>query len=98
MSEAASTYDRPLSMSTLTEDVQHPQTPITPTTTTHKSAAFPQLRLVNIIQHDGIGLSEDLSGKAEHEMIELPLHWHTRISANLRAPFLLLPLSYGKAW
>jgi hypothetical protein len=71
-SEAASTQDRPLSMSTVTTDVQRPQTPMTTTTTTRKSAAFPQLRPVNIIQHDDAGPSEDLSGQAEHETIELP--------------------------
>ena len=67
-SEAASTNDRPLSMSTVTTDVQRPQTPMTTTTTTRKSAAFPQLRPVNIIQHD----DASLSGQAEPETIELP--------------------------
>jgi hypothetical protein len=70
-SEAASTHDRPLSMSTATADVQRPQTPMT-TTSTRKSAAFPQLRPVNIIQHDDAGPSENLSGHAESETIELP--------------------------
>ena len=74
--EAASTHDRPLSMSTLqvTADDQRPQTPraMTPTTSTRKSAAFPQLRPVNVIQHNDIGPSEDLSGHAEPETIELP--------------------------
>ena len=71
-SEAASTHDRPLSMSTVTADVQRPQTPTTTTTTTRKSAAFPQLRPVNIIQHDDAGPSEALSVQAEPETIELP--------------------------
>lgn len=71
-SEAASTHDRPISMSTITADVQRPQTPMTTTTTTRKSAAFPQLRPVNIIQHDDAGPSEDLSGEAASETIELP--------------------------
>ena len=70
-SEAASTHDRPISMSTVTADVQRPQTPMTTTTTTRKSAAIPQLRPVNIIQHDDAGPSED-SGQAEPETIELP--------------------------
>jgi hypothetical protein len=71
-SEAASTHDRPISMSTITADVQRPLTPMTTTTTTRKSAAFPQLRPVNIIQHDDAGPSEDLSGQAGSETIELP--------------------------
>ncbi|KAF8493416.1 hypothetical protein F5888DRAFT_820424 [Russula emetica] len=72
MSEAASTHDRPLSMSTVTADVQRPQTPMTTTTTTRKSAAIPQLRPANIIQYDDAGPSEDLSGQVEPETIELP--------------------------
>ena len=71
-SEAASTHDRPLSMSTVTADLQRPQTPMTTTTTTRKSAAIPQLRPVNIIQHDDAGPSEDLSGQTEPDTIELP--------------------------
>ena len=71
-SEAASTHNRPLSMSTVTADGQRPQTPMTTTTTTRKSAAFPPLRPVNIIQHDDAGPSEDSSGQAESETIELP--------------------------
>jgi hypothetical protein len=59
-------------MSTITADVQRPQTPMTTTTTTRKSAAIPQLRPVNIIQHDDAGPSEDLSGEAGSETIELP--------------------------
>lgn len=71
-SEAASTQDRPLSMSTVTADVQRPLTPMTTTTTTNrKSAAIPQLRPVNIIQHDDAGPSE-YSGQPEPETIELP--------------------------
>ncbi|KAF8493435.1 hypothetical protein F5888DRAFT_1617817 [Russula emetica] len=71
-SEAGSTHDRPLLMSTVTADVQHPQTPMTTTTTTRKSASFPQLRPANIIQHDDAGPSEDLLGQAGSETIELP--------------------------
>jgi len=84
-SEAASTHDRPLSMSTVTADGQRPQTPMTTTTTTRKSAAFPQLRPVNIIQHDDAGPSEDLSGQAEHETIELPPAY-TNIRQPQRSP------------
>jgi hypothetical protein len=80
-SEAASTHDRPLSMSTVTADVQRPQTPTTTTTTTRKSGAFPQLRPVNIIQHDDAGPSEGLSGQAEHDTIELPPAY-----SNIRQP------------
>ena len=71
-SEAASTHDRPISMSTVTADVQRPQTPMTTTTTSRKSGGFPQLRPVNIIQHDDAGPSEDLLGQAANETIELP--------------------------
>jgi hypothetical protein len=70
-SEAASTHDRPISMSSVTADGQRPQTPMTTTTTTRKTAPIPQLRPVNIIQHDDAGPSED-SGQAEPETIELP--------------------------
>jgi hypothetical protein len=80
-SEAASTHDRPLSMSTVTADVQRPQTPMTPTTTTRKSAAFPQLRPVNIVQHDDAGPGEGLSGQAKPETIELPPAY-----SNIRQP------------
>jgi hypothetical protein len=68
-SEPTSTYERPLSMSTVTTDFQRP---LTPTTMTRKSASFPQLPPVNIIQHDDAGPSEDLSGQFEPETIELP--------------------------
>jgi len=74
-SEAASTHDRPLSMPSVTTYVQHPQTPMTTTTTTRKSAVLvsPQSRPAHIIQHDDAGHSEDLSGQAEPEtIIELP--------------------------
>ena len=67
-SEAASTHDRPISMSTVTADVQRLQAPMT----TRKSAAPPQLRPVNIIQHNDAGHSEGLLGQAEPETIELP--------------------------
>ena len=79
-SEAASTHDRPLLMSTVTTDVRHPQTPTT-STTTHKSAASPQSRPVNIIEHDDAGPSEDLSGQVEPETIEFPPSY-----SNIRQP------------
>ena len=72
MPEPASTHDRPLSKSTLTADGQRPQTPTTPMTTSSKSASFPPLRPVNIIQHDDASPGEDLSGQAGPETIELP--------------------------
>ena len=72
-------------MSTVTADVQRPQTPMTTTTTTRKSAAIPQLRPVNIIQHDDAGPSEDLSGQAEPETIELPPAY-THIRQPQRSP------------
>ena len=84
-SDAASTHDRPLSMSTVTADVQRPQTPMTTTTSSRKSGAFPQLRPVNIIQHDDAGPSEDLSGHAESETIELPPAY-TNIRQPQRSP------------
>ena len=68
MSEAASTHDLPLSMFTVTADGQRLQAPMT----TRKSAAPPQLRPVNIIQHNDAGHSEGLLGQAEPETIELP--------------------------
>lgn len=57
-SEPTLTVDRTLSMT---------QTPMTPTTTTRKSASFPQLPPATIIQHDDAGPSEP-----EPEIIELP--------------------------
>lgn len=68
-SEAASTQGRPLSMTTA--DIR-PQTPTSTTTTTRKTAAPPQLRPVNIIQHDDAGPSEYPAGHGEPETIELP--------------------------
>jgi hypothetical protein len=66
-SEPTSTQDdRPLSMSTVTTDVQSPLTP------TSKTRSFPQIPPVNIIQHHDAGPSEDLSGQVEPETIELP--------------------------
>jgi hypothetical protein len=86
-SEAASTDDRPLSMSTVTADVQRPQTPVTPTTTTRKSAAFPQLRPVNVVQHDDTGPGEDLSGQAKPETIRVELPpAYSNISQPQRSP------------
>ena len=82
-SEAASTHDRPLSMSTFTADGQRPQTPTT-TTTTRKSAGFPQLRPVNVVQHDDAGPSVDLLGQSE-ETIELPPAY-TNIRPTQRSP------------
>ena len=70
-SDAASTQERPLSMTTA--DFMRPPTPMTAvSTTTRKSAAPPQLRPVNIIQHDDAGPSDDLSGHGDAETIELP--------------------------
>jgi hypothetical protein len=86
MSEAASTHDLPLSMSTVTVDVQRLQAPMTPTVTTHKSAAPPQLRPVNIIQHDDAGHSEGLLGQAKPETIELPPAY-ANIPQRQRSPF-----------
>ena len=72
-SDAASTQNRPLSMTTA--DIQRPQTPVSATsatTATRKSAAPPQLRPVNIIQHDDAGPSEGPISQGEPETIELP--------------------------
>jgi hypothetical protein len=58
-----------------TADIQRPQTPMSATsatTATRKSAAPPQLRPVNIIQHDDAGPSEGPIGQGEPETIELP--------------------------
>jgi len=85
-SEAASTHERPLSMSTT--DIGRPQTPITTattTTTTRKSAAPPQLRSVNIFQHDDAGPSENSTGDSEPETIELPPAY-TNIRQTARSP------------
>jgi hypothetical protein len=71
MSEAMSAQGHPPSMSTVTIDVQSPQTPIT-TTTNCKSSSFPLLRPINIIQHDDSGSREDLLGQGEPETVELP--------------------------
>ena len=54
-------------------DAGHLQTPITAATVAaRKSALPPQLRPVNIIQHDDAGPSEDLASHVESETIELP--------------------------
>jgi len=92
MSEAMSAQGRPPSMSTVTIDVLSPQTPIMTTTATTicKSSSFPQLRPINIIQHDNSGSREDLSGQGEPETVEL--HLHTRISAEFNAFPWFLPL------
>lgn len=83
-SEAASTHGRPLSMATT--DPGRPQTPVTATsTTTRKSAAPPQLRPVNIIQHDDAGPSEFPTGPGESETIELPPAY-TNIRQPARSP------------
>ena len=77
-SEAASTYDRPLSIPTsiVAADMLHPQTPTTPSTTTTTTTATTRKsassRPVNIIEHDDAGPSEDLSDQVEPETIELP--------------------------
>lgn len=83
-SEAASTLERPLSMATT--DPGRPQTPVTSTsTTTRKSAVPPQLRPVNIIQHDDAGPSEFSTGQGEPETIELPPAY-TNIRQTARSP------------
>ncbi|KAI0252516.1 hypothetical protein BJV78DRAFT_1124573 [Lactifluus subvellereus] len=72
-SDAASTQNRPLSMTTA--DIHRPLTPVSTTsatTTTRKTGAPPQLRPVNIIQHDDAGPSEEPVGQGEPETIELP--------------------------
>ena len=70
MSEAMFTQDHPPSVSTVTIDVRSPQAPMM--TTTHKNSSVPQLRPINIIQHDDSGAREDLSDQGEPETIELP--------------------------
>jgi hypothetical protein len=61
----------PLSLSVI--DAGHLQTPVTATTTsTPKSAVPPQLRPINIIQHDDAGPSEDPASRVEPRTIELP--------------------------
>jgi hypothetical protein len=83
-SDAASTQERPLSMTTA--DFMRPPTPMTAaSTTTRKSAAPPQLRPVNIIQHDDAGPSDDPSGHSEAETIELPPAY-TNIRQAQRSP------------
>ncbi|KAH9074155.1 hypothetical protein EDB83DRAFT_2656619 [Lactarius deliciosus] len=85
-SEAASTHDRPLSMTTA--DIPRPQTPgsmNTATTHTRKSALPPQLRPVNIIQHDDAGPSEAPTSADEPETIELPPAY-TNIRSTQRSP------------
>jgi len=71
-SEAASTRDRPISTAT-SDHTPRPLTPASMTTaTTRKSALPPQLRPVNIIQHDDAGPSEGPASPGEPETIELP--------------------------
>lgn len=83
-SEAASTHERPLSMATT--DFGRPQTPVTTTSTnTRKTAVPPQLRPVNIIQHDDAGPSEFSTGQGETETIELPPAY-THIRQTARSP------------
>jgi len=83
-SEAASTHERPLSMATT--DFGRPQTPVTTTsTTTRKSAVPPQLRPVNIIQHDDAGPSEFPAGQGDPETIELPPAY-TNLRQTARSP------------
>jgi hypothetical protein len=58
-----------------TADIHRPQTPLSATsaaTTTRKLGAPPQLRPVNIFQHDDAGPSEEPIGQGESETIELP--------------------------
>jgi hypothetical protein len=69
--EADSTQEHLLSPSMM--DAGHLQTPITAATVAaRKSAVPPQLRPVNIIQHDDAGPSEDSASHVESETIELP--------------------------
>ncbi|KAH9003379.1 hypothetical protein EDB86DRAFT_2354083 [Lactarius hatsudake] len=71
--EAASTPDRPITMTTA--DIPRPQTlpSITaPMTTTRKNAPQTQRRTVNIIQHDDAGPSEVPMSVDEPETVELP--------------------------
>jgi hypothetical protein len=56
-----------------TLEVPRPLTPASATTaTTRKTAPMPQLRPVNIIQHDDAGPSEGPASPGEPETIELP--------------------------
>jgi hypothetical protein len=83
-SEATSTQERPLSMSTA--DIQGPQTPMTATTTTTRKSAVPhQLRPINIIQHDDAGPRDDLSSHGDPQTIELPPAY-TNIRQTRRSP------------
>ena len=83
-SEAGSTRDRPLSAAT--SDTPRPLTPLSMTTAaTRKSAAFGQLRPVNIIQHDDAGPSEGPASPGEPETIELPPAY-TNIRTSQRSP------------
>jgi hypothetical protein len=86
-SEAASSRDRPISMAMT--DLGRPQTPVTTvtttTTTTRKTAVPPQLRPVNIIQHDDAGPSEDPADHPEAETIELPPAY-TNLRPTQRSP------------
>jgi len=68
-----SAQGRPLSVATSSADIR-PQTPLSSTTTSRKTAAPPTLRPVNIIQHDDAGPSEP-------DTIELPPAY-----TNIRSP------------
>lgn len=86
--EADSTQEHLLSPSMM--DAGHLQTPITAATVAaRKSVVPPQLRPVNIIQHDDAGPSEDLASHVESETIELPPAY-SNIRKN-HVPRLLLP-------
>ncbi len=74
-SEAASTHDRPLPVTTADIPRPRPQTLVGMTaarTTTRKNVPLVQLRHVNIIQHDDAGPSEEPTSVSEPETIELP--------------------------
>ena len=82
--EAASTQEHLLSPSMM--DAAHLQTPITAATMAgRKSVVPPQLRPVNIIQHDDAGPSEDSASPVESETIELPPAY-TNIRKKPRSP------------
>jgi hypothetical protein len=72
-SRPLSSQGRPLSVATTSADIR-PQTPLSSTTTSRKTAAPPTLRPVNIIQHDDAGPSEP-------DTIELPPAY-----TNIRSP------------
>ncbi|KAI9458688.1 hypothetical protein BJY52DRAFT_420513 [Lactarius psammicola] len=84
-SGAASTHDRPPSMTTA--DIPRPQTlaGMTPATTTTRKTPRVELRFVNIVQHDDAGPSEAPPSIGEPETIELPPAY-TNIRSAQRPP------------